>query len=941
MKFNDFLTEARPTGIDSIVKGVVVSRALKDLYDKYKTETFSGNSAREVLDYLDNYASFTRIKNILISIGYMETVTRSTMKITDEGEAYVTGKSADQGGLAKGVKDISRLKEKKFIVPKVGNNSKYVEQMKSLLAHMDSFARGRSTTTYMLAGDPGTGKTSFIKSLATLTGIPLVVIEAPHITQEHLINIPFLLLNGDKKETGNVTAETGGGDFKVVQAESSLVTKIKSLPKKTDDQIQKLINKNKALKDIQPLCQRRLDLIKGKYKAILFVDEYYRTSSVKIRNVLRNILNGKLGDDKIPKGTYVVMASNFNDDGIGEIPKNNDFMRMNYDISSKDDFMSYMYGNYVNNPDDESTAENTDNAIDMNVWNAFMENLIDKDLGFNDEAADVRLSPRRLEQIILYVNAALPIKTPEEGVNLLAFIKTNFSNYLNEEQSRLHSKFEDIVINLIKETSPDVSIEQVTEMPIRKSEWRSQLQQQIEMKMQLGDKRKYVPVVSGEPGIGKTTQMVDMAKDMGMGFIQIDTSNLTVDATTGLPIANTRGDGDITTSFSNPPLHLTIMKEYNALIDDVKVEGRKYNVIILFDELNRAEVPVFNAIRKVLLEKEFEGTDENGEAVKIPDDVIVTGAINPHDEGTVEFTTHTRDVLDIIPSSGNFSNTVEYIKSKKEFLADDEYIGFGITDSETNLLQSLALQFKSHVYPGDGGEDKVIEDSEVQPFWWDSGDTVFYVSPREMTETVGHTIGQTSENLLDMLFDAENEYEEEDYEKFIDECINSAGKAYTESFDNITGKQEVEGFVELLAMKIVNGAEYRKFFENIRSNTDTNAMRLSQILKNASGDINYLSSKKVIGDYLATPFSANEFSQDVAELIESWRSQQPEQLVENVIKLHKALTRSLSKLESTNQHISFLNTSVGRTIADLMLSNKLNLADVLEDDKLIELMGEL
>ena len=308
MKFNDFLLEAKPRGVDSVVKGVAVSRALGDLHNKYGTDTFSSKDAREVLDYLGDYQSFNRIKTILNSIGYMELTSRSTMKITDEGEAYVTGKSADQGGLAKGVKDISKLKEKKFIVPKVGNNSKYVEQMKSLLAHMDSFARGRSTTTYMLAGDPGTGKTSFIKSLATLTGIPLVVIEAPHITQEHLINIPFLLLNGDKKETGNVTAETGGGDFKVVQAESSLVTKIKSLPKKTDDQIQKLINKNKALKDIQPLCQRRLDLIKGKYKAILFVDEYYRTSSVKIRNVLRNILNGKLGDDKIPKGTYVVMA---------------------------------------------------------------------------------------------------------------------------------------------------------------------------------------------------------------------------------------------------------------------------------------------------------------------------------------------------------------------------------------------------------------------------------------------------------------------------------------------------------------------------------------------------------------------------------------------------------------------------------------------------------
>lgn len=51
-----------------------------------------------------------------------------------------------------------------------------------------------STVGMLLAGDPGTGKTSFVRFLAHLLGMQLIVIEAPHITEEHTINIPFIVL---------------------------------------------------------------------------------------------------------------------------------------------------------------------------------------------------------------------------------------------------------------------------------------------------------------------------------------------------------------------------------------------------------------------------------------------------------------------------------------------------------------------------------------------------------------------------------------------------------------------------------------------------------------------------------------------------------------------------------------------------------------------------
>lgn len=792
--------------------------------------------------------------------------------------------------------------------------------------------------------------TSFIRSLSTLTGIPLVVIEAPHITQEHLINIPFLVLDGPKERKGNLTVDDSASKMKVVQAESNLVTQLKSKTKRTPEQIQREINKNKTLRELYPKVKFGIDKVKNAYNSILFLDEFYRTSSIKIRNVLRNILNGKIGNDKIPKGVYIVMATNIDDEGVEEIPLNQDFHLMDYDVSSKEDFMNYMYGKYVNNPEDpnyvepekdenEEVAIGTETGISIKteVWNKFMDELTDELLGYNDPDIDVRLSPRRLEQMMIYIDAALPIQSVKDAQNLLAFVKTNLSNYMEEEASdKLFNLFEGLTLDLIEETNTNnVSIDknklQVTSY--NKTEWRDQLQHEIEMKMRLGENRKYIPVVSGLPGIGKTSQMIAMAKEMGMGFIQVDVSNLTPEDITGMPIADMSGD-NITTEFSEPNLYITIMQDYNDQIEDVRQEGRKYNVILLFDEMNRSSVPVFNAIRKVLLEKSFEH-------VKLPDDIIVTGAINPHDIGSIEFTSHTRDVIDIIPSGGHFQNTINYIAGKKQLIAITERLGFDIHNSILNIMSQLAMEFKSTV----DNEDNPVDDIDLQPFWWTDGGAVFYVSPREMTECVANACKQVENALGYMGYDVEGNYSDEDIDEFIEECIGITADSFVDTFNMITLKQDIEGFSSLLGKKILGNEKFKKMFEGIRTKKSANIMNLVQLLRSADGDINYF-SKKIIGEYVKD-FSSSEMIQDINDIVNEYfkelngDSDIAVQVAENILDLHNKLFKSLNKLDVSNNYVDQLNKCIGGRIAALMSSDDSDIFKFIENDKILKRIENL
>jgi MoxR-like ATPase len=946
MEFNEFikqhLGEAKTLDMNSEDEsGKTPGEMLRKMHDLFGTDTWKPTADKKIRAEFPEDGHPMRGVLLKLKMIARENGKTGDYKITELGLEWLSKNNKDSGteqdsDLAVGVKDISKLIEKKFLVPKMSSSSKYVDQMKTILSHMKAFAEGTVKTTYMLGGDPGTGKTSFIRSLSTLTGIPLVVIEAPHITQEHLINIPFLVIDGPKTRQGNLTVDDSVQQMKVVQAESNLVTQLKSKTKRTPDQIKTEINKNKILRDIYPILQKRIEKVAESYNAILFLDEFYRTASIKIRNVLRNILNGKIGNDKIPKGVYIIMATNINDEGVEDIPLNQDFHLMDYDVSSKEDFMSYMYGKYVNNPEDKNEIPKDDGTYEVGtptgisikpeVWNKFMNELTDKELGFNDESANVRLSPRRLEQMLICIDSLIPVNSEDSDRELLGFIKNNLSNYVDEKSSiPLLDKFTKIATDLIKETTPEgvqINIENILRTPVKKSQWRDQLKTELELKIKLGDSRKYVPVVSGQPGIGKTTQMVKLSEDMKMGYIHIDVSNLTPEDITGMPIADmSKGQDNITTNFSESNLYITIMKEYNEQINDYRQEGRKYNIILLFDELNRASVPVFNSIRKILLEKEFEH-------VKLPDDIIITGAINPNDIGAIEFTTHTRDVLDIIPSSGNFTETFNYIKTKENLTKLSERMGFDLTESVSNIMYQLALEFKS-AKDSDGND---IEDIDIQPFWWSDGVDSFYVSPREMTECISNTMTQIEDSFDDMGWDLNGSYSDEEYKKFIDEAINVTAKSFVTTFKMITLKQEIEGFTNTLGKKIVGNEKFKKSFETIRTKKSVNTLSLVQILKNADGDVTFL-DKGVIGSYIKD-FSSTEMLQDVATIVDEYfNSTSGAEILDKTLKLYDQIAKSLEKLNASNNYADQLKKAIGSRIVALLSSNKIDILDVLQNEE--------
>jgi hypothetical protein len=354
--------------------------------------------------------------------------------------------------------------------------------------------------------------TSFIRGYAKLLGIPLVTVEAPHITEEHIINIPFMIIKGDQVKKDSAVIETAGKhtleddaqSFEIVQAESNLVTKLKTMKnqKLKDQQHLAAIAKDKNLRGVYANNRTLINTVRDAYNCILFLDEYYRNDNMKIRNILRNILNGRIGNDKIPKGTFIVYASNLDDDGLEGIPMNNDFAEMEFKAPDKEQWFDYVLKKYETNDNKEFPN------IKMNekVYNKFYDTISGSELSYDDDNAEVRSSPRRWEQFMLFVNANLPVTNVKEAKILMSNVEVNFRNYIEGEVSDLYPKVNKMMVELIKETS-GIDFDGSTHP---QTEWKDVLEQQLATKIKMdseadSDKeaRKYVPVVSGEPGIGK------------------------------------------------------------------------------------------------------------------------------------------------------------------------------------------------------------------------------------------------------------------------------------------------------------------------------------------------------------------------------------------------------------------------------------------------------
>lgn len=612
-----------------------------------------------------------------------------------------------------------------------------IDISEKILANMKARTQSVGKSGILLAGDPGVGKTSFIRFFSLLTGIELITIEAPHITEEHIINIPFIVYDPVTKREENGATDFNVSDFKVVLSDSNLYSKLKAIRKIPDDQYLKSIYRapSDVIKVFEELggdaktIPEDIAEVREKTKVILFLDEYFRQTSPKIRNMLRGILNNKIGSHDIPNDAYIVYASNINDEGVEDIPLNNDFHEIEFAAPNKDDWFAWLVAKFEK---DEKVK------LNPQIIKKFYNILEEEELNHNDMNHEVRTSPRRWEQVLLYVNSSLPVENEKEAKSLLTNIKANFKNYMTGEKSVLATKVLDAVAELIKETSNiDISSHEENS----DEEWQDTLEHQIKQKMKLGEHRKYIPIISGAPGIGKTTHATKIAKDLDLRYIYIDCSNLNPEDVVGLPLPKGGDKKKIETQFSEPNLYHQILKDITEADKDHieflkhKLKGdeakkaikeyqdREWKYLIFFDELNRNSTKVFNGIRRLLLEKSFGG------GYDLPKGAVIISAINPQDHGAGEMTHHMRDVVDVIDSKADFEKTKKYL----------QHMPFTSLKNEKSkeVVYDVLMKF-SDKFRVKAASSNIS--NKQKSFFLDIGAQPVYISPREYSDLFGNAV---------------------------------------------------------------------------------------------------------------------------------------------------------------------------------------------------------
>lgn len=550
-----------------------------------------------------------------------------------------------------------------------------LEFIEYTLRHMNQVAAGRQQASLLLTGEPGVGKTTSIGLLSRLLGISKIVIEVPHISEEHLINIPFIVFNDMTGTKKSLTAQMD--NTSMVLAKSNLFSQIQTLQKIPDNvylkhiqsspkQIKKLYA---ALGGTETTIPEEIQRARSQFKVIVFLDEYYRTTTVRIRNILRDMLNGKIGMHDIPKNAYLVYASNMQDAGIDDIPNNNEFIKVEHKTPTAASWFEYL---------EDKFEEDNRVKLHPTIMKAFKKILTDEDMSHLDIATNVRTSPRRWEQLLLMVNSSLPAKDEDSAKALLTNVKNNFIHYIDKTHGNLSDKVVDAVTKLIKETSNiDIGSTDI----LHDDKWRSSLLHMVQQQMKLGDHMKHIPVVSGPPGVGKTTNALAVANELNLRLVHISVDKLAAEDLVGIPLPGHRTNDEISVKFAVPMLFHMIDSqikkedaEYKAQLTEkykgkakemfAEYEKQEWKYLIFFDEITRTTAPVFNALRRILLEKNFGPKgDESGEVLEMPKHSLVIAAMNPTGVGTSELTSHFRDVINVIPVAANWTETKKHLMS--------------------------------------------------------------------------------------------------------------------------------------------------------------------------------------------------------------------------------------------------------------------------------------
>lgn len=629
-----------------------------------------------------------------------------------------------------------KSEEQKEFIPMASNMTQAIALFKAIFDNMHN-KRDPNITQYrspLLTSAPGVGKTSQLNLLSKILGIEMITIEAPHIVEEHIVQIPFIILNPKTdKETAGKTQLSPVGEYSVKMADSNLYTQIKNSRKISDEDLLKsvyassddVIQMFEYFGGTETEIPQEFQDIRSSFTCILFLDEYFRQTSMRIKNMLRGLLNNRIATHELPKNAFLIYATNLDDEGVdADIPLNTEFEHFAMENPDKEEWFSWLVFKFQK-----------DKRVKLNkaVIDKFYNILDDSDISKDDFESNVRTSPRRWEQLLLYINASLPVKDIQEAKNLMSNVKLNFKNYLTGQHSEeLVKKVLAAVAELIKQTSNVEANEGTLNKP---TDWKETLKHQIETREKLGTLRKYIPVIAGLPGVAKTAKAISLAKDMDLRFIDIDVSTLNAEDVVGLPLAKEdKAAGTIETEFSMPVLYQQIMerihkadKEYQKTLkeenpDDWKekwkdYEKRNLKYLIFFDEMNRNSPKVFNAMRRVLLEKNFGHGAEHGELLKLPNEALMLAAINPEDAGAQEITKHMRDVLDIIDAPASWDASVEYMKTQK--LNGVQPLTM---DVALDIVKKFVKKFETH----DSGVPL-----EERAFHWDVGGDI-WISPREI-----------------------------------------------------------------------------------------------------------------------------------------------------------------------------------------------------------------
>lgn len=702
------------------------------------------------------------------------------------------------------------------------NLDKKIETLEHIFNDMHTKSVGIGQSRYLLGGDTGVGKTSFVRDLSALLGLELLIIETPHLVEEHIIDIPFIVFKDGKKKTGHLEAATSENDFDVTFAKSNLHDHLTKATKVSDAA---LLNRINARPDLKLIWEKlggtddeipeEIQQIRENYDVILFLDEFFRQTSKSIRNMLRSILNGRLGSNEIPDNVYPIFASNLDDSGVGEILDNEDFKKLNFDAPSVDEWFAYIISKYKNHKKVK---------LNMEIVNEFYELMKNNEgsLSHDDFEADVRVSPRRWEQLLVYISTALPVKDERDAALLLKNIESNFKNYTEGTKADIAK----LVLSSVKKLIKDTQGISATENDVDASEWRDTLKHQLETRIKAGSARSYIPVVSGSPGIGKTKHIAEIAAELNLIPIVIDTQNLSAEEIIGTPLPRTKDD-EISVHFSRPPLYDYIMKEmkrgelrFKKALQELNLpeskvkeridrfENADVKYLLFFDELNRTDTKVFNAIRKVLLEKEF------NHEYKLPKEAIIMAAINPKSSGTTELTKHVRDVFDFINAGASHSKLKSHISthvlpSLKKLKIRDESL-----EAAQTALNSFIEHFRAK-------GDKI--DNSDPHFYINIGETPVYISGREYTDLLTNlavSIDRVYKKELDKFG------EDYDYAEGEQKVLKAIVRAFMHSLEYIIGVKHKMGDAEffgdleewiLKSGEIDLSAIFKKKVESVKS----------------------------------------------------------------------------------------------------------------------------